>query len=129
MPGDNNTSRFNIGSGHINISDSVYNTQIRGYLASNVLYNLAPDYSLTAEAAAEIQQLLNQLSQTNSTTTMKDKMIVVGKVVDQIEINPTLKAKVINALKAGGIEAFKEAIDHPLVNILMAVIEGWHEVE
>ncbi|NET67835.1 MAG: pentapeptide repeat-containing protein [Moorea sp. SIO1G6] len=81
-----------------------------------------------AEAAAEIQQLLNQLSQTNPTTTNKEKMIVVGEVIDQIETNPTLKAKVINALKAGGVEAFKEAIDHPLVNILMATIEGWTEV-
>ncbi|WP_287267692.1 hypothetical protein [Moorena sp. SIO3A2] len=24
-------------------------------------------------------------------------------------------------------EAFKEALDHPLVNILMATIEGWTE--
>ncbi|NEO42456.1 MAG: pentapeptide repeat-containing protein [Moorea sp. SIOASIH] len=81
-----------------------------------------------AEAAAEIQQLLNQLSQTNPTTTNKEKMIVVGEVIDQIDNNPTLKAKVINALKAGGVEAFKEAIDHPLVNILMATVEGWTEV-
>ena len=81
-----------------------------------------------AEAAAEIQQLLNQLSQTNPTTTNKEKMIVVGEVIDQIETNPTLKNKVINALKAGGVEAFKEAIDHPLVNILMATIDGWTEV-
>ncbi|NEP36850.1 pentapeptide repeat-containing protein [Moorena sp. SIO3B2] len=81
-----------------------------------------------AEAAAEIQQLLNQLSQSNPTTTNKEKMIVVGEVIDQIETNPTLKSKVINALKAGGVEAFKEAIDHPLVNILMATIDGWSEV-
>ncbi|WP_424096855.1 pentapeptide repeat-containing protein [Moorena producens] len=81
-----------------------------------------------AEAAAEIQQLLNQLSQSNPTTTNKEKMIVVGEVIDEIETNPPLKAKVINALKAGGVEAFKEAIDHPLVNILMATIDGWSEV-
>ncbi|NEQ15236.1 MAG: hypothetical protein F6K44_15995, partial [Moorea sp. SIO3E2] len=80
-----------------------------------------------AEAAAEIQQLLNQLSQSNPTTTSQEKMIVVSEVVDQIENNPTLKAKVINALKAGGVEAFKEALDHPLVNILVATIEGWGE--
>ena len=56
-------------------------------------------------------------------------MIVVGEAVDRIENNPTLKAKVINALKAGGIEAFKEAINHPLVNILVATIEGWQDTE
>ncbi|NEP36401.1 pentapeptide repeat-containing protein [Moorena sp. SIO3B2] len=95
----------------------------------NITNNLTsePTQNL-AEAAAEIQQLLNQLSQNNPTTTNKEKMIVVGEVIDQIETNPTLKAKVINALKAGGVEAFKEAIDHPLVNILMATIDGWTEV-
>ncbi|NET83905.1 MAG: hypothetical protein F6J94_18865 [Moorea sp. SIO1F2] len=80
-----------------------------------------------AEAAAEIQQLLNQLSQTNATTTEIEKLTVVAKVAEQINSNPTLKAKVINALEAEGIDAFKEAIEHPLVNILIATIEGWTE--
>lgn len=82
-----------------------------------------------AEAAKEIQQLLEQLSQTYPTSTNKEKMAVVAEAVDRIESNPTLKAKVINALKTGGTEAFKEAIDHPLVNILMATIEGWQNAE
>lgn len=41
-------------------------------------------------------------------------MAVVAEAVDRIKSNPTLKAKVINDLKAEGTEAFKEAIDHPL---------------
>ncbi|MGF1487068.1 MAG: hypothetical protein ACFBSE_08145 [Prochloraceae cyanobacterium] len=82
-----------------------------------------------AQAASEIQQLLKQLSKTYPTSTSKEKMTVVAEAVDQIETNPTLKARVINALKAGGTEAFKEAIDHPLVNILMASIEGWQDAE
>ena len=94
----------------------------------NINFHEAEQTQNLAEAAAEIQQLLNQLSQSNPTTTSKEKMIVVSEVVDQIENNPTLKAKVINALKAGGVEAFKEALDHPLVNILVATIEGWTEV-
>ena len=93
----------------------------------DITYNYAQQGNL-AEAAAEIQQLLEQLSQTNPTTTSKEKMIVVAEAVDTIESNPTLKGRVINALKAEGTEAFKEAIDHPLVNILMATIEGWQEV-
>ena len=82
-----------------------------------------------AEAAAEIQKLLEQLCQTNPTSSNKEKMIVVAEAVDQIENNPTLKARIMNALKAGGVEEFKEAIDHPLVNILIAIIEGWREAE
>jgi hypothetical protein len=56
-------------------------------------------------------------------------MTVVARAVDEIENNPTLKARVIGALKAGGTEAFKELIDHPLVNIVLASIEGWQEAE
>ncbi len=82
-----------------------------------------------AEAATEIQELLKQLSKTNSTTTTAEKMAVVTEAAKQIENNSTLKTKVINALKAGGTEAFKEAIDHPLVNILVATIEGWQNAE
>jgi uncharacterized protein YjbI with pentapeptide repeats len=82
-----------------------------------------------AEAAAEIQQLLQQLEQTNPTTSTSEKMKVVAKAVDEIEKNPTLKARIIGALKSGGTEALKEAVDHPLVNILMASIEGWQEAE
>ncbi|MDF5712523.1 MAG: hypothetical protein PUP93_01230 [Rhizonema sp. NSF051] len=82
-----------------------------------------------AEAAAEIQQLLQLLEQTNPTTTNSEKMTVVAKVIDEIEKNPTLKARVIGALKSGGKEALKEAVDHPLVNILIASIEGWQEAK
>ncbi|MGK7894148.1 MAG: pentapeptide repeat-containing protein [Xenococcus sp. (in: cyanobacteria)] len=81
------------------------------------------------EAAAEIQQLLEQLTATYPTNTSKERNIVVGEAVDQIEANPTLKAKIINALKEGGKETFREAINHPLVNIFLATIEGWQDVE
>ncbi|NEQ87413.1 MAG: hypothetical protein F6K26_47590, partial [Moorea sp. SIO2I5] len=92
----------------------------------DVINNHAPDKNLK-EAAAEIQQLLNQLSQNNPTTTEIEKLTVVARAAEEIKNNPTLKSKVINALEAGGKEAFKEAIDHPVVNILMATIEGWRE--
>ena len=82
-----------------------------------------------AETAAEIQELLEQLSQTYPTSTSQEKMTVVAEAVAQIEQNPTLKARVINTLKAGETEAFKEAIDHPLINLLMTSIEGWPEAE
>ena len=92
------------------------------------IINEAQQQTLT-DAAAQIQQLLEQLSQTSPTTTNKEKMVVVTEAVDLIESNPTLKAKVINALRTGGTEALKEAIDHPLVNILLAAIEGWQEAQ
>jgi hypothetical protein len=56
-------------------------------------------------------------------------MAVVARAVDEIEKNPTRKARVVGALKAGGTEALKELVDHPLINILLAFIEGWQEAE
>mgnify|MGYP002779551532 CR=1 FL=1 len=81
-----------------------------------------------AEAAKEIQQLLKQLELTNSSTTMEEKQAVVNKAVEKIYNNPKLKSRVIGALKAAGTETFKEAVDHPLVNILVATIEGWRQL-
>ena len=81
------------------------------------------------EAVAEIQQLLKQLEETNPTATETEKMIVAAKAADEIKNNPTLKARVIGALKSGGTEAFKEAVDNPLVNVLVAIIEGWIQAE
>jgi hypothetical protein len=78
-----------------------------------------------AEAAQEIQQLLDQLSTTYPTTTSTDRMMVAAKAVEEIEKNPALKQRVIGAIKAGGVEALKELVDHPAVNILLATIEGW----
>lgn len=91
-------------------------------LAGNI--NEAQKQSLT-EVAREIQQLLEHLSQDYPTTTTPEKMSVITEAVDQIERNPTLKSKVISALKQGGAEALREAVNHPLINILLATIEGW----
>ncbi|MBC1225034.1 hypothetical protein GNF10_29170 [Nostoc sp. UCD121] len=82
-----------------------------------------------AQAAAEIQQLLNQLGQAYPTNTPLEKQIVVTEALKEIERNPTLKARIIGALKAGGTEALKELLDHPVVNVLLAALEGWQDAE
>ena len=112
----------NFGIGHMSGGEIKEGAKVAGVINEAEKQNLA-------DAATEIQQLLKQLSETYPTTTIREKNKVVIEAVDQIENNPTLKAKVINALKAGGTEAFKEAIDHPLVNILVATIEGWQDAE
>ncbi|MBD2459077.1 pentapeptide repeat-containing protein [Nostoc sp. FACHB-87] len=121
---NNNLQNAQFGGGLVN-ADTVNAGQIGGNITN---YNPEQRQNL-AQAAADIQQLLNQLSQTYPTTTTSERMTVVAKAVDEIESNPTLKARVIGALKAGGTEAFKELIDHPLVNILLASIEGWQDAE
>ncbi|MHC5719037.1 MAG: pentapeptide repeat-containing protein, partial [Nostoc sp.] len=117
-----NNSQF---AGGLVNADTVNAHQIGGNITN---YNSEQRQNL-AEAAAEIQQLLNQLGQTYPTNTPLEKQIAVTEALKQIDSNPTLKARVIGALKAGETEAFKELVDNPLINILVATLEGWQDVE
>ena len=93
-------------------------------------YNYSPDQKQNlAEAAKEIQQLLQQLSKPDYSATPTENAIVVGELMQEIEKNSSLKSRIIDALKQGGKEAFKELIDYPAVNILMASIDGFNNAE
>ncbi len=106
------------------------------------------------EAATQIQQLLEQLSANHSVLNEQDKVIeanwvetiedieesrhqkltdeerrVVAKVMTEIENNNPLKDRLLKALKAGGIAAFKELVRHPLTGFVFAAIETWQENE
>ena len=87
-------------------------------------FNAAEQQSL-AETAVEIRVLLNKLSEIYPTETFVQQATVAEEAMQEIEGNPTLKERVMGALRSAGSEAFKEAIDHPVVNVLMAAIEGW----
>ncbi|WP_414755293.1 hypothetical protein [Anabaena sp. CCY 9910] len=95
-----------------------YETYNNHYYNQNQKQNLA-------EAAAEIQQLLDQLSQNKETKTESEKLTMIAEVVDEIESNPPLKSRLVQALKAGGSEALRDMVSNPLINILIATIEGW----
>ncbi|AFZ22856.1 putative NTPase (NACHT family) [Cylindrospermum stagnale PCC 7417] len=87
-----------------------------------------------AEAAKEIQQLLEQLAKTNPTIVeSQNKDIVVTAIHQEIKRNPTIKARLVNALKSGGTEALKQALDaifkNPLVSISVETIKGFIEAE
>jgi hypothetical protein len=111
--------------GGVNIDSTVHGNQI------GTQHNYAPKQKQNlAEAAAEIQQLLKQLEQTNPTTTNAETKIVVAEAIQQeIKRNPTFKQRLRSALKAGGIEGLKAIFNHPLINIPIETIKGWIEAE
>ncbi|MBP5977019.1 pentapeptide repeat-containing protein [Brasilonema sp. CT11] len=78
-----------------------------------------------AQAAAEIQQLIYQLSQANETT----NEAITEALHQEIKCNPTLKARLQAAFKAGGLEALKAIFNHPLFSIPAETIKGWLEAE
>ena len=78
-----------------------------------------------AEAAAEIQQLLNQLETTNPITTDMEKIAHVNN-----ETTPSFKRRVVGALEACGAEsAIEEFLDNPYVNVGKAIVKGWIKPE
>ncbi|MBV6626778.1 MAG: pentapeptide repeat-containing protein [Rivularia sp. (in: Bacteria)] len=89
---------------------------------TNINIMSQPDIS---SVATEIKIILEKLDKQKQPITDIEKLATVALAIEEIKKNPTLEARVINALKAGGIQAFKEAVKHPLVNILVATIQGW----
>lgn len=104
-------------------------TYVNGDYVSNSVNKTSNDTSnqnqIVIETAAEIQKLLNHISETHSTKTTQEKMIIAAEVVDEIENSPTLKQRVVSAVKAGGIAAFENILTHPAAAITVAALEGW----
>ena len=96
-------------------------------------HNYAPEQNLV-DAAKDIQDLLVFLQQTNPTITEAEKQAaIIKKVEQQIKQNPTLRDRLLNALKQGGIEALKQALDavykNPVVSISVETVKGFLEAE
>jgi phosphoenolpyruvate-protein kinase (PTS system EI component) len=103
-----------------------YGESIKAEQIGGTIHNYPQQQNL-AQAAADIQQLLKQLEETNPNATETDKTMIAVKAADVINNDPTLKARVMGAIKSGGKEAFKEAVDNPIVNVLVAIVDGWQE--
>jgi hypothetical protein len=119
---DMSESKYNLSGANIgNFAETNKGNQIANQ------YNYAPEQKQTlAEAAAEIQQLLNQLSQTYPTNSPSERAFVAGKAYEEIEKNPNQKEKIVKALKVGGIAALKQMVkpvSEPITNVLFPMLE------
>jgi uncharacterized protein YjbI with pentapeptide repeats len=95
---------------------------------------ISRDYSLQEKqslinTATKIHKLLQQLEQTYPTTTPLEKQKVVIEVIKRIEKNPILKAWVVGVMKEVSTEALKKLINHPLVNVLLAALAEYKDVD
>ncbi len=77
-----------------------------------------------AEAAAEIQQLLEQLEKTNPIATEAEKVAYVND-----ETTRSFKRRVVGALQAGSEAAIEEFLGNPYVNVGKAIVKGWMKPE
>jgi uncharacterized protein (UPF0147 family) len=122
------TSKYDLRGANIsNFAETVQGDQ------NATQHNYATPQNLT-EAAAEIQKLLEQLAQSNPAFGVEqDQTVAIETLHQEIRRDPTLKSRLLNALKAGGTEALKLALENvfknPLIAISVETIKGWIEAE
>ena len=104
---------------------SIVNNQGAVGVGGTNTFNLNQPKPNLAEVAAEIQQLLNQLGQSHPTTTLVEQATVAEKAIAQIEKDPSLKERVKGVLIASGAETFKQAVNHPVMHVMVAAIDAW----
>lgn len=78
-----------------------------------------------AESMLEIQRLWKHFEQNNNVKLSQDEEAQVQAALVEINQNPTLRERFFSGLKSGSIEIIKEVLNHPAVNIGVAVYEGW----
>ena len=82
-----------------------------------------------AQAAKDIKELLTQIDKDYDSSTPTGQAMISAKAIESIEKNPTLKARVVNALKEGGATALEVAVDHPAIKPVVAMLKGFMDAE
>ena len=88
-------------------------------------YNSPAAKQTLLDAAAEIQQLLQQLEQTHSPATMEGKMQLSIAVIKQIEADPEMKGRVLQALATPNAPPLTSLLDHPAASIVTTALRDW----
>jgi uncharacterized protein YjbI with pentapeptide repeats len=92
-------------------------------------YNNPEQKQTLAEAAAEIQALLEQLEKSYPTDTTKDRMALATEAIAQIDSNPNLTARILSALKTGSVKAFEQFLSHPAASFVIGALEDWEKTK
>ncbi len=113
---------------NIHINSGNYNERIDGNYVQGNYYASGEKQSL-AEVAAEIQQLLKQLEQNFSSNTTIGKMTIATEAIKHIEDDPTLRKRVLSAIKAGGTQALAQFLNHPAASFVVSALEDWQKTK
>ncbi|NEP88557.1 MAG: pentapeptide repeat-containing protein [Okeania sp. SIO2C2] len=80
-----------------------------------------------AQAAKDIQELLEQLDETYPSDTTAGKMKIATEVITQIDNNSTKAERIFSAIKAGGVSAVEQLLNHPASSFVIAALEDWQK--
>jgi hypothetical protein len=124
--------KLDMESKYVNTSNQVTGNFVQGDVSGNVAAHIAQpqatqNTNLTepkktlAETAAEIQELLKYLEQSNPSATEPEQVTYIN-----IATKPDLKKRAIAALKEGGDTAIDEFIlENKYLKVVKAVVKGW----
>ena len=101
----------------------------QGIYVERDYYNNPEQKQTLAEAATEIQALLEQLEKTYPTDTTTGKMALATEAITQIENNPNLTARILSALKTGSFKAFEQFLSHPAASFVIGALEDWEKTK
>jgi uncharacterized protein YjbI with pentapeptide repeats len=87
---------------------------------TSTTYSSPDEQQTLAEAAAEIQQLLDQLSQSYTDDT---SVQIAAKATESIKNNPGLMEKTMKALTAGTTAALEQLLNHPAASFCIAALD------
>ncbi len=118
---------INTGGGdyrEINVSNSGQ------YAEGDIINHLSGAQQQTlAEAAAEIQELLEQLGKTYGIDTPEGKTAATTAALEKIKGDGKLKDRLFSAGQAAAIKAIEKGVDHPLVAPLVEAYKDWQKTK
>ncbi|MEM1168102.1 MAG: pentapeptide repeat-containing protein [Cyanobacteria bacterium P01_H01_bin.35] len=82
-----------------------------------------------AQAAKDIQELLEQLDETYRSDTEAGQKKIATEVITQIDNNPTKAERIFSAIKAGGVSAVEQLLNHPASSFVIAALEDWQKTK
>ncbi len=124
-------SQKNQTTNNINGSTNITNITAQGgsKIQNTEISNASQQKQDLMQAAAEIQQLLEQLEKSYPTDTTTGKMALATEAIAQIENNPNLAARIISALKTGSVKAFEQYLNHPTASFVIGALEDWEKTK
>jgi uncharacterized protein YjbI with pentapeptide repeats len=112
----------------IQMGNGDYVENVKGNYVKGNYYAAGKAQSL-ADAAAEIQKLLEQLSESYPIKTTTGKMQVAAATIESIEKDYSLEQRVLSALKAGSVQAIAQALNHPAASFVIGALEDWQKTK
>ncbi|MEO0768666.1 MAG: hypothetical protein AAFY72_04410 [Cyanobacteria bacterium J06649_4] len=84
--------------------------------------NNSPDL---VQATRDIKALFAEFEKEHDKTTPAGQAMISAKTLETIESKPTLKKRIVKAIKEGGAAAIEVAVDHPATKPLLAAAKGF----